>query len=224
MVTTAPPVVLPTGQVEVNGYNSAVVVSRDGSLSAPYDKLQLLWFGEMVPLGNELPWLRRLFARGGGLLPGEGPKALDAPGPAGGNALAHMAVLNCYEDTLTDVARLEAKALVPNLLVNITNDAWFYATAEPELHARLGALRAVEFRLDLVRAVNLGVTSWVDATGTVRTRYGDQGPKAVIATPTLHSHPPTIYARLGDKPAFITFAVLAFVFFVRSRRTMLRAA
>ena len=217
-VTSTPPTTLASGQVEVNGFNSAVVVMPDGTLSKPYDKLQLLWFGEMVPLANELPWLRRTFARGGGLLPGAGPQALDASWPDGGPPPAHMAVLNCYEDTLTDVARRQTVAIRPNLLVNITNDAWFYGTAEPELHSRLATLRAVELRLDLVRAVNLGVTSWVDATGTVRARYDQQAPKAIVVTPTLRNHAATVYARMGDTPAFLGLAVVSVVFFLRGRR------
>jgi apolipoprotein N-acyltransferase len=130
-----------------------------------------------------------------------------------------MEVLNCYEDTLTDVARRQARALLPNLLVNITNDAWFYGTAEPELHARLAALRAVELRLDLVRAVNLGVSSWVDATGTVRARYDQPPARAIVVTPTLRNHGPTFYARTGDTPAFVILTVLAVVFFLRQRQT-----
>jgi apolipoprotein N-acyltransferase len=63
------------------------------------------------------------------------------------------------------VGRRIALSLRPNLLVNVTNDAWFTGTAEPELHARLAVMRAIELRLDLVRAVNRGVASWVDATG-----------------------------------------------------------
>jgi apolipoprotein N-acyltransferase len=118
-----------------------------------------------------------------------------------------MAVLNCYEDTLPDIGRRLAAALAPQLLVNITNDAWFDGTAEPELHARLGAMRAIELRLDLVRAVNLGVTSWVDAAGVVRARYAERTPGTLLVSPTIREPKLTFYARWGDAP---TFALLAF--------------
>src|SRR6202044_871093 len=145
-----------------------------------------------VPGGATFPWLRRAFQRSGGLLPGEAPRALDlAPG-------LHTAVLNCYEDTLPALGRRLAVALEPNLLVNVTNDAWFHDTAEPELHARLGAMRAVELRLDLVRAVNLGVTSWIDAAGIVRARYAAAAPGTLLVTPTIRDRTPTFYARFGD--------------------------
>jgi apolipoprotein N-acyltransferase len=156
LITLASPVRAPDGALELNSYNSATIVLPDGSTQPPYDKLQLLWFGETVPGGAYLPWLRRLFQRSGGLVPGDAPRALDLPAPPSGAPATHMAVLNCYEDTLPDVGRRLAGALAPGLLVNITNDAWFEATAESELHARLGAMRAVELRLDVVRAVNLG--------------------------------------------------------------------
>jgi apolipoprotein N-acyltransferase len=129
-----------------------------------------------------------------------------------------MAVLNCYEDTLPDLGRRLAVALTPGLLVNITNDAWFERTAEPELHARLGAMRAIELRLDLVRSVNLGVTSWIDAAGTVRARYADAQPGTLMATPAVRPPTLTIYARWGDAPLLIALAITTLAFAWRSRR------
>jgi apolipoprotein N-acyltransferase len=219
LITVDPPVRAPSGAIERNSYNSATIVLPDGSMEPPYDKLQLLWFGEMVPGGAQLPWLRRLFQRSGGLLPGDAPRALDLPAPPSGAPAAHMAVLNCYEDTLPDLGRRLAVALTPGLLVNITNDAWFERTAEPELHARLGAMRAIELRLDLVRAVNLGVTSWIDAAGTVRARYADAQPGTLMATPAVRPPTLTIYARWGDAPLLLALALTTLAFAWRSRPT-----
>ncbi len=218
LITDARPVRLPSGELERDSYNSATLVSPDGSLQPPYDKLQLLWFGEMVPGGAQLPWLRRLFQRSGGLIPGDAPRALDLPAPPSGGPPAHLAVLNCYEDTLPDLGRRLATALAPTLLVNITNDAWFYATAEPELHARLGAMRAVELRRDLIRAVNLGVSSWIDAAGVVRARRSAQEPGTLMATPAVRDEPLTVYARWGDTPAYGLLIVVTAVFAWRARQ------
>jgi apolipoprotein N-acyltransferase len=221
LITQAPPVKLPSGDVERNSYNSATLVLPDGSLQAPYDKLQLLWFGETVPGGAYLPWLRRLFQRSGGLVPGDVPRALELPPPpSGGPGSAgsagsapkppgvRMAVLNCYEDTLPDLGRRLATALSPRLLVDVTNDAWFHDSPESELHARLGAMRAIELRRDLVRAVNLGVTSWVDAAGVVRARYDAPEPGTLLVTPHLREPTLTFYARWGDAPAYALFALI----------------
>ncbi len=217
LITSAKPFQREDKSFERNSYNSATVVLSDGAMQLPYDKLQLLWFGEMVPGGAQLPWLRRMFQRGGGLIPGTEPRALDVPLTDGRPSL-HVAVLNCYEDTLPDVGRRQDTTLSPNLLVNITNDAWFHHTAEPELHARLGAMRAIELRRDLVRSVNYGVTSWIDATGTVRARYAGDDPSMLLATPAIRASSPTLYARFGDAPLATLLIGLAAWLAWRARR------
>lgn len=112
-------------------------------MSAPADKLQLLWFGKMVPGGAYPPWLRRLFQKSGGLIPGAEPRALVLP--RGDAPALRGAMLSTAGHPRPRRPRL-VQALGPNLLVNITNDAWFEGTAESELHARLGAMRAIELR------------------------------------------------------------------------------
>jgi apolipoprotein N-acyltransferase len=174
------------------GTNSAILATSDGELSAPYDKRHLLWFGETVPLADWFPWLRNVFSKGTGLVAGN-ESVVFATGPI------RAAVLNCYEDTLPDAGR-EAMERSPNLLVNVTNDAWFAGSAEGELHLRLGILRAIETRRDLVRAVNKGPTTFVDAAGRVRARYDLPMPGTLPTTPALLTTPPTFYVRFGDVP------------------------
>jgi apolipoprotein N-acyltransferase len=190
-------------------YNSAVLATPDGALSRPYDKRHLLWFGETVPLADSFPWLRRVFARGTGLVPGHESVVFGA-GPV------RAAVLNCYEDTLP-VAGREAMEGRPNLLVNVTNDAWFAGSAEGELHLRLAVLRAIETRRDLVRAVNRGPTSFVDAAGRVVSRYDDGIPGTLPSRPALLDGPITLYARFGDAPLVLLAA--AAVLFARRQKT-----
>jgi apolipoprotein N-acyltransferase len=216
LITREKPLTTPSGAVEHNSYNSATLITPDGAMQPPHDKLQLLWFGEMVPLGAELPWLRHLFQKSGGLIPGTEARALTLERTAGPSL--RMGVLNCYEDTLASVGLRIAVELAPNLLVNITNDAWFQGTAEPELHARLAAMRAVELRRDLVRAVNLGVVSWVDAAGVERARYAGNEAATLEASPAIRNGGLTVYARLGDTPLRITLGIAAAFFALRARR------
>ena len=197
-------------------YNSVTVVRPDRSLSTIYDKVELLAFGESIPFGEQIHWLRRTFQRGGGLRPGSAPRRIDverAAGPA-----LHLGVLNCYEDTLTSYGRRVAKSLAPNLLVNVTNDAWFAGTLAPELHLRLSALRAVELRRDLVRSVNLGPSAWIDAAGQVRAVKRTTAPDFLIVTPTLRDTPPTLYASAGDLPTWLLLLTVACGFHLRKPR------
>ena len=216
LITRDKPLITPSGAVEHNSFNSATLITPDGAMQPPHDKLQLLWFGEMVPLGAELPWLRHLFQKSGGLIPGTEARAL-ALDRASGPSL-RMGVLNCYEDTLAGVGRRVALELAPNLIVNVTNDAWFQGTAEPELHARLATMRAVELRRDLVRAVNLGVASWVDAAGVVRARDASSEASTLEVAPAIRDAGLTLYARVGDTPLRVAFGIAAAFFALRERR------
>jgi len=184
-------------------YNSAAVV-RDGRISEPYHKSHLLIFGEYVPFGETFPWLNEVFYRGTGLLRGTRPVRLDA-GPI------RAVALNCYEDTLSYAVQ-EAMKVEPNLLVNITNDAWYTGSMESELHLRLATPRAIEVRRDMVRAVNYGETTWVDATGRVRARYDGDAPGILRTEPALLATR-TPYARTGDAP-WVALSLAGVAFFL----------
>lgn len=191
-------------------FNSAAICRSDGSMSEPYDKVHLLWFGETIPVIGRVPWVRRIFSRGAGMVPGA-DSIVQSIGPI------RAGVLNCFEDTLPAAGR-NAMVALPNLLINLTNDAWFAGSAESELHLRLSALRAVESRRDLVRAVNLGPTTWVDAAGVVRARYDRASAGILIATPALLEWTPTLFDRFGDAPAALLALVVPLAFVAHARR------
>lgn len=199
----APPILMGLETRGARGlHNSALLVHPDGTLSAPQHKVHLLWFGEVVPFADELPWLARTFARGTGLVAGEGVVLQSA-------GRIRAAVLNCYEDTLVAAGR-EAAHAGANLLVNVSNDAWFDEGHASELHATLSRGRAIETRLHLVRAVNRGATMWVDSRGEVRARTLAPEVSAVLMTrPTLCEGTATAYARYGDVPFALLLTLAA---------------
>ena len=193
-------------------HNSAVVC-EDGKLSVPYHKMHLVWFGEMVPFGDVSPWMRKTFALGLGLSPGKHQAILPAA-----RGRVQSAVLNCLEDILPQAGREAFDGQRPNLLVNVTNDAWFVGTAQGELHARVSVMRAIELRRDMVRAVNRGHTAWVDAAGRVRARYDAAAAGTLIAEPALLDTVPTAYARYGDVPFAAGIGAACAAIIARRRR------
>jgi apolipoprotein N-acyltransferase len=199
-------------------YNSTVIAMRDGArqlIGEPYDKMHLMWFGEMVPFEDSIPWLRDAFSRGVGLRPGERQIALEAGD-------LRIAVLNCLEDILPG-AGLEAMSVHPNLLVNVTNDAWFAGSAESEYHLLLARLRSIELRRDLLRAVNFGPTTWVDAAGRIVARIAPDKPGILMATPALLDEPVTLYATWGDWPLRVGLVASCLAGYVWRRRGRRRA-
>ena len=137
-------------------WNSAVAMNAQGEFIGRSDKVELLAFGETVPLWEVLPPLQTMFPCPG-MRAGARPEVLTLEG-------TELGVLNCYEDVLAHHARSLAQ-LQPELLVNLTNDAWFGQTQEPHLHQLVARWRTIETRRELVRVVNTGVSSHIDAAG-----------------------------------------------------------
>ena len=208
------PLVLGAITIDANSerYNAVLGARSDGVFTSEYDKLHLLWFGEEVPFAGSWPWLRRTFVRGIGMVPGDHPVVIDL-------GLVKAGVLVCFEDILPDAGR-EAASVHPNLLVNVSNDAWFTGSSESELHMRMSVLRAVETRRDLVRAVNLGTASFVDAAGRVRAEANETTPGSLVVNAALLDDPPTLYAAWGDWPMASLCGVLALASLVGKRRRL----
>lgn len=180
-------------------YNSAVLLGSKGEIQAIHDKAFLLAFGEYMPLGERFPWLYDLSPETSRFQAGTktAPIALDVDA----RRKARLGMLICYEDLLPRYARRVA-AHNPNVLVNLTNDAWFLQSAEPEHHLNLALMRAVEYRKWLIRSTNTGISVFIDAAGrrVAETRLTD-AETLMRDVPLLEGE--TIYAALGDWPLLV---------------------
>jgi apolipoprotein N-acyltransferase len=202
-------------------YNVAVSTDRAGTVNARYDKEYLLQFGEHLPFSETFPILNEWSPNSGRFTPGTklDPLTVDL-----GVAKHQVAVLICYEDIIPAFTNAISRATSPELLVNITNDAWFGATTEPWEHLALAELRAVEHRKFLIRSTNSGVSAVVDPVGRllantqVRDVQGGSYPSAdsLLATVRwMNDGKVTIYERLGDAPWWIIAALALAAAFVR---------
>jgi apolipoprotein N-acyltransferase len=195
-----------------DAYNSAILLDRNGRVRGRYDKVRLLAFGEYIPGIEAFPWLRKFLPEGAGrFTPGSGPGVLNFQGPAG--QAWRLAPLICYEDILPSFVRSAGRSQ-PNLLVNLTSDAWFGADTEPWEHLALSVFAAVELRISMVRAVNSGVSALIDANGrVVQHTYADdpyRHPRPsdglVVSTPIM-SGAPTLFNRVGNLFAYLCLAL-----------------
>jgi len=202
-------------------YNSAFLIDRKGNIAGRYDKMRLLAFGEHIPGGDSLPWLRELVPQGfGDFTPGDEARSLPFTIPGTGNVRLGAAI--CYEDILPEFLR-EVGAHHPHLLVNLTNDAWYGETAEPWQHLALAVFASVEQRTGMVRAVNSGISTFIDPNGRVIE-------KTYAVDPYIHPHPATsslaalpliegghtIYAKVGNLFAYLC-GVVTVILLIRSR-------
>ncbi|HNN92834.1 MAG TPA: apolipoprotein N-acyltransferase [Pseudomonadota bacterium] len=184
-------------------YNTALLLDKQGQVRGSFDKNFLLIFGEYLPFARQLSFLRELIPAISNFE--RGTETTTFPFELEGKRY-NLGPMICYEDIIPAFGRrLFADKNPPNLLLNITNDAWFGATSEPYEHLALAVYRAVEHRTELVRAVNTGVSAYIDATGRIvqkgpsvdPTLTPDVEPVALLQDMALLP-PGGLYQRLGE--------------------------
>jgi len=186
-------------------YNSAFLV--DGpSLRFRYDKIHLVPFGEYMPWTWLLPLGPGIAAREADFTPGETMTVMSV------DECPPFSVLICYEAIFPELSRLALKNGA-KLLINITNDGWFGATAAPYQHLAMARVRSIENRVWLVRCANTGISAAFDPAGrTVKSIPLDQRGFFVVRVPKSGAAG-SFYSGYGDLFAWGCIALtLAFVF------------
>ena len=146
------------GTANFMAFNTAFFTDAAGRILGTYHKQVLLAFGEYLPFAKLLSLLPAM-PFSDGFTAGTGSVAFEMPGGI------RIGALICYEDLMPDLSRDFVKETGANLLVNLTNDAWYGKSVGPWQHARLAQSRAIETRRSLLRVTNTGVTSLVNAKG-----------------------------------------------------------
>jgi apolipoprotein N-acyltransferase len=199
----------PDGGGEDRVYNSAVLIGADGRSRGSYRKMQLVPFGEYVPLQRLLFFVSPLVEKVSDFSAGTEAVVFDADGQRASVAI-------CYESVYPWIAAAGVDR-GSQLLVTITNDAWFGYSSAAYQHFEQGAMRAVEQGRYMVRAANTGITGAVDPYGRVlaRTRLFE----TTTATVDVRLHDGmTIYGYIGDVAVWLSLVLTAGAVLAARRR------
>jgi len=77
----------------------------------------------------------------------------------------------------SQINTLAAEGKEPDVLVNLTNDGWFWGSSELDLHLACGVFRAVECRKPFLIAANTGFSAWIDSDGRIQQQGPAAGPR-----------------------------------------------
>ncbi len=199
-------------------FNSAFVFPPDGGEVRRYDKVHLVLFGEYVPLrggrlhfvyqwlNNITPWGQNKYEYS--LFPGDEFVVFEMAPQSQPGRRYRFGIPICYEDVMPYIARAFSRVRdgrkSADFLLNISNDGWFRHGDELVQHLAASVFRAVENRVGIARAVNTGISGFVDPNGRVygevsvggRTRGDDV--EGFSVQPVYVDSRVSLYTRWGD--------------------------
>ena len=169
-------------------YNSALILDADDNVLDRIDKTHLVPFGEYVPspFGSIVD---KIVPNMGEFVPGGELKPVNLNN-------THAGITICYEGVFPEISR-EFTNNGAELLINITNDAWYGVSSAPYQHLNMYVLRSIENARSYARATNSGVSAWVDPRGFVNSPTGLYEEALLIADVPINSEK-TIYGYVGD--------------------------
>lgn len=186
-----------------------------GKVDSIYHKQRLVPFGEYVPLESWLRGTMQFFNL---------PMSIISRGPADQEPLSfeyqdqtyNLAPAICYEIAYASlVADLAKKA---DLLVTLSNDAWFGASIGPWQHMQIAQARALENQKPLIRVTNNGISGLVDYRGQLYAslpQFTQTKLKGLVEPRTGMS----AYNRLGNIPLIVISLLVLVYSAINSRRT-----
>jgi apolipoprotein N-acyltransferase len=176
-------------------YNAAYLIKADGSTGVVYRKMQLVPFGEYVPLQRLLFFVGPIVEAVSNFTPGEQPVLLPV-----GDRLVSTAI--CYEVVYGNLMRRFVRN-GSELLTTITNDAWYGWSSAAYQHWDQAAMRAIENGRYLARAANTGVSGFVDPYGRAlqKSKLFEQ---ALLVEDVRLMRTRTLYTSAGDLIAWLS--------------------
>ncbi len=183
-------------------YNSFFLIDKTNNTVKYHDKVKLVPFGEYIPLRSILKNYK-LSLGGLDFSSGENPEFLKL------NNNVKILPLICYEVIFPKITKSSKND--HDLIVNITNDAWFGNSRGPYQHLALAKIRAVLDGKYMLRVANTGISSVIDYNGNIVEKI-NLDKSGIIDKKLVLYKKNTLYTYLGD--SFFCTLLLVLVLFL----------
>lgn len=180
-------------------YNSVIML--DGSQEQAYRKRHLVPFGEYFPVPDFVrEWMRMMSLPNSDMRAGADEQALLVAADG-----TQLAAAICYEDAYG----AEQLYALPDaeILINVSNDAWFGDSIAPHQHLQVARMRALEVGRASIRATNNGISAFIGPDGRIQ----QIAPQFRFATLTADVEPRTgltPYAATGNAPLLLLLTLI----------------
>ena len=151
------------GAIETGYYNSAFLIGKN--LEQVYRKNHLVPFGEFIPFEKYLGYIYKNWLN----IPFNSLKRGQEKSVSlfKVNELSY-AINICYEDVFgNEIAWHDKYEGEPDILVNLSNDAWYGRSIAADQHLQISQAIAIENKKMMIRSTNTGVTAFIARNGEV---------------------------------------------------------
>jgi len=188
-------------------YNSLVILNHNLEVISVYNKINLVPFGEFLPFENILSkfGLKKITKGYNSFSPGNKRQIINL----GEKFNKKILPLICYEIIYT--GKIKKKNEFPDLLVNISEDAWFGDSIGPYQHFSKAIFRSIEEGVFTARSANKGISAFINPNGrVVKSINTRESGNIELSFPYFNK--PTVFSNYGNKIFFLI--ILLYIFLI----------
>ena len=191
-------------------FNSLVVLNHKLEILSKYNKIKLVPFGEFLPLQNILSrYGFKKITKGYNSFSSVDNRKLISLGNNFDEKL--ILPLICYEIIYT--GELKEKKQFPDLVINISEDAWFGKSIGPYQHYTKAIYRSVEEGVFIARSANKGISGFINPNGKT-IKFLSMSESGNIEYKMPHFAASTLFSNYGNKIFFLMILVYIFLIFI----------
>jgi len=195
---------------ETKYFNSLAVLDHNLEIISLYNKINLVPFGEFLPFENFLSkfGFKKITSGYNSFSPGKERKILSL-----GDKFDSKAILPliCYEIIYS--GKVKIKSQLPDLVINISEDAWFGNSIGPYQHFSKAIFRSVEEGVFIARSANKGISAFINPNGEVLKSL-NAGEKGNIELNFPYFYKATLFSKYGNKIFFLIIFMYIFLILI----------
>ncbi len=184
-----------------NYFNSLVLLNNQLEILAVYNKKYLVPFGEFLPLESILSkiGLKKVTRGYNSFSPGKYRENIILD-----NSFENKIILPliCYEIIYSGKIK-NNKDQSPDLVINISEDAWFGDSIGPHQHFSKAIYRAVEEGVFVARSANMGISAIIDPNGIPRKILKKNQKGSIEYNFPSYFNKSTLFSKYGNKIFFL---------------------
>ena len=191
-------------------FNSLVVLNHKLEILSLYNKVNLVPFGEFLPLENILSkfGVKKITPGYSSFSPGDDRKIINLSNIFNGKLILPLI---CYEIIYS--GKIKKKNQFPDLAINISEDAWFGRSIGPYQHFTKAIYRSVEEGIFIARSANRGISAFINPNGRVlkSLKMRETGN---IELNFPHFYQSTLFSNYGNKIFYLLIFLYMFLILI----------